>query len=156
MLYKAQGKYARAEPLAKRELAIYETVLGPEHPDVALGLDRLAGLYTVMGRYSQAESLAKRALAIWDKNLDPRFPNEALDTLAELYHVQGRHAEAESFYKRSLAMREALRPGHPIVAQVLEKYAVLLRDTGRDVEAAKMEARAKAIQAKHAEENPAK
>ncbi len=47
-------------------------------------------------------------------------------------------------------MLEALRPGHPIVAQVLEKYAALLRKTGRNDEAAKMEARAASIRAKHA------
>ncbi len=37
----------------------------------------------------------------------------------------------------------------------LENYAALLRDTGRGTEAGNMEARAKAIRAKHAEQNPA-
>ncbi len=41
------------------------------------------------------------------------------------------------------------------MAQSLENYAVLPRKTGRDIEAAKLEARAKAIRAKHAEQNPA-
>ncbi len=41
------------------------------------------------------------------------------------------------------------------MATNLENYAVLLRKTGRDIEAAKLEARAKAIRAKHAEQNPA-
>ena len=31
-LYNAQGKYAEAEPLHKRALAIFEKALGPEHP----------------------------------------------------------------------------------------------------------------------------
>jgi hypothetical protein len=44
---------------------------------------------------------------------------------------------------------------HPNVADSLESYAALLRKTGRDIEAVKLEARAKAIRAKHAEENPA-
>ena len=38
----------------------------------------------------------------------------------------------------------------------LENYAVLLRKTNRDAEAAKLEARAKAIRAKHAAKNPPK
>ncbi len=38
----------------------------------------------------------------------------------------------------------------------LENYAALLRNTERTTEATKMEARAKAIRAKHAKENPAK
>ena len=50
---------------------------------------------------------------------------------------------------------KALGPEHPDVAQSLENYAALLRKTGRATEAAKMEARAKAIRAKRAEQNPA-
>ncbi len=41
------------------------------------------------------------------------------------------------------------------MAQSLENYAALLRVTGRGAKANKMEARAKAIRAKYAEENPA-
>ncbi len=37
----------------------------------------------------------------------------------------------------------------------LENYTALLRKSGRTTEAAKMEARAKAIRARHAEQNPA-
>ncbi len=41
------------------------------------------------------------------------------------------------------------RPEQPHVATGLENYAALLRNTGRNDEAAKLEARAKAIRAKH-------
>jgi len=51
-------------------------------------------------------------------------------------------------------VEKALGPEHPYVAGSLENYAALLRKTGRDIEATKMEARAKAIRAKHARENP--
>ncbi len=48
--------------------------------------------------------------------------------------------------KRVLAITEkALGPQHPDVAESLEYYAALLRETGRSAEAADMEARAKAI-----------
>ncbi|MCH7540299.1 MAG: tetratricopeptide repeat protein, partial [Proteobacteria bacterium] len=58
-------------------------------------------------------------------------------------------------YKRSLAIWEkALGPDHPDVATSLENYAALLRKTGRGTEATEMEARAKAIRAKHALDNP--
>ncbi len=43
-LYHAQGKYAEAEPLYKRALAIVEKALGPEHPHVAARLNNLAQL----------------------------------------------------------------------------------------------------------------
>ena len=48
-LYRAQGRYADAEPLLKRSLAIYEKVLGPDHPDVGLSLNNLAALYNNQG-----------------------------------------------------------------------------------------------------------
>ncbi len=38
----AQGKYAEAEPLLKRALAIREKVLRPEHPHVAQSLNNYA------------------------------------------------------------------------------------------------------------------
>ncbi len=73
-----------------------------------------------------------------------------------LYEAQGRYAEAEPLFKRSLAIREkSLGREHPDVATSLENYADLLGKTGRSDEAAKLEARAKAIRAKHARENPA-
>ncbi len=40
------------------------------------------------------------------------------------------------------------------MAQSLENYAVLLRDTGRSAEADEMQLRAKAIRAKRADANP--
>ncbi|MEE8608319.1 MAG: hypothetical protein V3S55_11995 [Nitrospiraceae bacterium] len=46
------------------------------------------------------------------------------------------------------------RPKHPQVATGLENYAALLHKLNRDAEAGKMEARAKAIRAKHAQEIP--
>ncbi len=58
--------------------------------------------------------------------------------------------------KRALAIREeALGPENPHVAQSLENYAALLRETGRGAEAAKRETRAEAIRTRHAEQNPA-
>ena len=44
-LYDSLGDYAKAEPLYKRALAIWEKALGPDHPDVATSLNNLAALY---------------------------------------------------------------------------------------------------------------
>ncbi len=71
------------------------------------------------------------------------------ETTIFLYDNQSKYAEAEPLYQRSLAIREkALGPEHPDVAQSLESYAALLRQTARADEAARMEARTKAIRAK--------
>ncbi len=117
------GKYAEAEPLYKRSLAITEKALGPEHPNVANSLNNLAELYRAQGKYAEAEPLYKRSLAIREKALGPEHPNVAnsLNNLAELYRAQGKYAEAEPLYKCSLAITEkALGPEHPVVALIRE------------------------------------
>jgi tetratricopeptide (TPR) repeat protein len=63
-LHKAQGQYAKAEPLYQRSLAIREKALGPEHPDVAQSLNNLAALYKAQGQYAKAEAMKARAKAI--------------------------------------------------------------------------------------------
>jgi tetratricopeptide (TPR) repeat protein len=73
-LYQTQGRYADAEPLYRRSLAIYEKVLGPEHPDVATSLNNLARLYEAQGRHADAEPLQRRSLAIREKVLGRALP----------------------------------------------------------------------------------
>ncbi len=75
--------------------------------------------------------------------------------MGEVYRAQGKYNEAEPPYQRALAIDEkALGPDHPRVATVLENYAALLHKLNRDAEADKMQARAQAIRAKHAQEIP--
>ena len=45
VIHKELGRYAEAVPLAQRALALWEAALGPNHPDVAAGLNNLANLY---------------------------------------------------------------------------------------------------------------
>ena len=78
-LYKEEGRYADAEPLYERVLALTEKVRGPDHPSVALALNDLADLYKEQGRYVDAELLCKRALATWNKALGPDHPDVAQD-----------------------------------------------------------------------------
>lgn len=74
-LYDDRKKYAGAEPLYQRLLAIDEKTLGPDHPDVATILYRLAKLYQAQGKYAEAEPLYQRALAIRDGVLGPSHPD---------------------------------------------------------------------------------
>ena len=63
-LYINQERYADAEPLAKRSLALAEKTLGPDNPNVAQALNNLAVVYLNQDRYADAEPLVKRAMAI--------------------------------------------------------------------------------------------
>ena len=58
----------------EQALEIKEKALGPEHPDTALSLDKLAALLLHLGRHADAEPLYRRALAILEKAL-PGHPN---------------------------------------------------------------------------------
>lgn len=77
---------------------IRETVLGPEHPDVAQSLNNLAWLYHAQGSYGDAEPLMKRALTIVEKTLPPDHPTRMQVTrnYACLLDQLGRPAEAEA------------------------------------------------------------
>jgi CHAT domain-containing protein/tetratricopeptide (TPR) repeat protein len=146
VLYKNQARYADAEPLNKRALAIYEKASGPNHPSVAVALNNLALLHETQGRYADAEPLFKRALAIHEKEGGPAT---VLGNLAMLYEEQGRYADAEPLEKRALAIREkALGPNHPYVAVDLNNLATLYQRQGRNADAESLEKRALAISEK--------
>jgi CHAT domain-containing protein/glucokinase len=146
-----QGQYAAAIPLAERSLAIFEKVLGQEHPHVATSLNNLAGLYQDMGNYSQAEPLYQRSLAILEKVLGKEHPAVAtsLSNLADLYSSQGRYSEAEPLLQRSLAIFEkVLGKEHPAVATSLNNLAGLYWRQGNYSQAEPLLQRSLAIREK--------
>jgi hypothetical protein len=73
-LYQSQCRYAEAEPLHRRSLAIREQVWGGGHPAVAASLGNLAVLFCDQGRYAEAEPLHRRSLAIREKVLGKDHP----------------------------------------------------------------------------------
>ena len=64
LLYSSQGKYAEAEPLYKRILAIVEKTSGAGHPMVAVVLEYYARLLRKMNREAEAADLESRAKEI--------------------------------------------------------------------------------------------
>ena len=151
-LYKSQARYAEAEPLMKRALAIKEKTLGADHPEVALCLNNLGELYRMEGRYAEAEPLLVRALESREKSLGATHPSvaQSLNSLGALFEGQGRYAEAEPYYARALTIREnTLGPDHPDLAQSLNNLAVLYHEEGDDARAVTASAQAAAIIAKH-------
>ena len=107
-LYQAQGKYAEAEPLHKRALAIREKALGLEHPNLATSLNNLGGVYVAQGNYAEAEALLKSALAIAENALAPEHPDVALilENYAVLLRETDREAEAVEMEARTKAIRD--------------------------------------------------
>ncbi len=66
-------KYAEAEQLYRRNLAIHEDTYGPDDPHLVADLNDLASLYDAWGRYMEEESLLQRALSILDQHA-PKAP----------------------------------------------------------------------------------
>ena len=79
-VFHALGRYAEAEPLHRRALAIREKARGQEHFDVSISLTNLGNALKAQLRYAEAEPLYRRALAIDEKALRiPNIPTTALD-----------------------------------------------------------------------------
>ena len=72
----------------KRALAIDEKSYGPEHPNVAIGLNNLAQLLQATNRLGEAEPLMKRALAIDEKSYGPEHPTVAIASTTSRHYCR--------------------------------------------------------------------
>jgi len=102
-LYKAQGRYSEAALLYKRALEIREKAFGPDHPQVASSLNKLAEVSRVQGEYAEAESLYKRAGVILEKAFGQHHPRVAavLKNMAECRKSLAKKDEAGKFEARA-------------------------------------------------------
>jgi tetratricopeptide (TPR) repeat protein len=125
-----QGRYREGLPLADKALGIREKGLGPEHGDVAISLNNLAGLYKALGDYVKAEPLYKRALNIREKVFGPDHQSvgTSLNDLALLYYTLDDNTKAEFLYNRALSIHEKrFGPNHSSVATTLRRLGLVYR-----------------------------
>ena len=79
-IYRAQRKYAEAEPLYKRSLAIYEKPLGSvDRDNEASTLSGLAKVYQAQGRNTEAVPLIARSQVLKDFFLDALDENGKIE-----------------------------------------------------------------------------
>jgi tetratricopeptide (TPR) repeat protein len=148
VLSRAKARFAEAESLHRRALAIDEASRGPDHPDVARDLFGLAELLYDTDRIGETEPLVRRALAIDEASCGPDHPNVGrdLNALAALLREANRFDVAEPPVRRALAIAEkSLAPNDPGVANCLNNLAKLLEATNRRDEAERFFRRAQAI-----------
>jgi tetratricopeptide (TPR) repeat protein len=108
-----RAKFAEAEALYRRALAVREEVLGPRHPSTATSYNNLAANFMDQGQPAAAEPLFRKALAIREEALGPQHPDTAqsYNNLAANLGAQGQHAQAEALHRRALAVQgEVLAP----------------------------------------------
>lgn len=127
-LYNKLHRYAEAEPLYKRSLAIRQQVLGPDHPDTIKSMNRLAELFHAEGKDvlpPPAAQLQQRQAPppprpMPQQQPQPRGPSvqqQEFDKAIELnkqandFASQGRSAEALPLATQALAIFEKALPG---------------------------------------------
>jgi tetratricopeptide (TPR) repeat protein/two-component sensor histidine kinase len=142
LLLQKQGRPAEAAPLLERLVATSEKVYGPDHPELARTLLNLGMARKALGEDPAARQLIERALAIDEAALAPDHPQlvQTLAALADLHFEHGRYAAAEPLFLRLLKLRAA-GATYTQWNQTLANWASLLRATGREDEAARVEMR---------------
>lgn len=170
-IFVANQKYAEAEPIYKRLIALREEAVHPKETPksnedflkvlsqvathaqgkLAEAYDRLATLYLNQRRFEEAESLYVKALKATETEYGADNPPAALrlSRLATFYAMQGKYDKAGPLYSSAVTIFEKSNwLDKPEVARTFENYALLLRQTGREAEAGAILEKAKAIRSK--------
>ncbi len=151
MTHQDKGKYAEAEAMQRKTLAIFIKAVGPDHPHTAAAHINLAVTLLAQGKYAEAEAMHSKALAIYIKALGTDHPDTAtsFSLLASTLEAQGKCAEAEAMQRKALAMRlKVLGADHPDTATSYGALANILREQGKKTEAEAMQRKALAIRLK--------
>jgi CHAT domain-containing protein/tetratricopeptide (TPR) repeat protein len=100
------GDYVRAERLRRDGLAAHKSILGDEHPEMAMELSNLGSSYCALNDFARAEPLYREALRINQFVFGEVDPQTAatLEQLAGVYAHLGEDAKAESLYSQSLSI----------------------------------------------------
>ena len=133
MLLREHRRYAQAEPLHRRALALVDAAHAkPRH--VALALQTLAALLILDYRHAEAEPLLRRAAGLPLRQETPLLAALVLNSLGEVLYARGQDREAESTLKRARSAHGVIRPvpaedffDYPIVpGETKEKLLALI------------------------------
>lgn len=102
-VYWKRNKFDKAEPLCKQVLQISESILGPEHTDVALAANNLALVCEKQGKFAEAAILYQQALAVAEKFLGPNHP--------DVINIRESHSKARSQAHQVLEQKLKKEPG---------------------------------------------
>jgi tetratricopeptide (TPR) repeat protein len=136
--YQGLGLYEPAKERLQAALDAARTAVGPEHVEVALALDRLAGAHEDEGDLREAEKLGREALAMLQRQGDGEGAAAAQvkGNLARVLRWLGETGEAEKLFRETLAIQRRVEGGHgPGVATTLNNLGVLLGQRGDWAEA---------------------
>jgi tRNA A-37 threonylcarbamoyl transferase component Bud32/tetratricopeptide (TPR) repeat protein len=153
VLLNEQGRFAEAEPIAKRAVAMYKTAITtPTHPDakdIPESLNNLAVSLIGQEKHAEAETICLEALerkrSILRLQGREHGPSIAysLGTLAAIQHDGGKYADAEATFNEAIAIWRQTPDARLELAMCLTNFGRLLADQGRlaQAEAAFQESR---------------
>ena len=123
IVYYSQGNYDQALAWFQKALAIYEKVLGTDHPSTAATYNNIAIVYANQGNYDQALAWFQKALAIREKVLGTDHPDTATtyNNIANVYYKQGNYDKALAWYRKAYKIRLSKIPTHPDTIQTRER-----------------------------------
>ena len=134
-LYNYQEKFADAEAMLRRVLAIRTEKLGLDHMDTMETMLLLANVLFDSNQLAEAESLYQSLLMRPQINLG--FNKDVVfHGLGILYLKQGKLAESEAMYLQALAgYKTRLETDHPHILRVRNNLAILYKRSNRLVKA---------------------
>ena len=150
------GELDEAESLYRQAIERERKMTGTDRLCYVRWLVSFAHVCTKKGRLAEAEALLCQARQICaDHGQENVFIGATWHNMAEISIARGRYNEAEGFYQRCLNLCDRTsQESSPLVAQMLEQYAMLLRKLNRSEDAKRCETRAKEIRAEHDKEDP--
>jgi tetratricopeptide (TPR) repeat protein len=119
-------------------------------------LNNLGDLYSQADRLPEAAIYARRALEVFEAMPSPYRRNsvKALANLGVIAAIRKQYAESAELFQRSAELAESeLGAGHPVLGEVLVRYAAILHLLKRDREAREVAQRANSIQTNSRREN---
>jgi tetratricopeptide (TPR) repeat protein len=127
------GNYNRALKWYCNAQAIYEKVLGKEHPFTATIYNDMAVIFQDRGNYDKALEYYGYALTIREKVLGKEHPDTATtyDNMAATFKDQGDYGRALEYYGYALIIRkEVLGKEHSDTAITYNNMALVFQDQG--------------------------
>jgi len=132
------GSCAEARPHLEHALALRETAVGPDHPDVALILSNLGICYATLGDGPKARATLIRAMEIRERLFGASSPQmiAPLNNLADYLRRAGDVPGALGYIERAQAIADKVPgPDHPLTQTVATTRAEILAAAGRAADA---------------------
>ena len=107
-----EGEPARAEPVLRRALVMFQKTSGAESLDAGKSANNLASLYLQEHEYAKAEEMQRMALPLYRKHLPEGHPliGAVLNNMFTILGAQKRFDEAEPYLRGALEIAEGADP----------------------------------------------